>query len=137
MCAQLICTASFDVWGFDADSDVPPTQERGRKKENCGEAKRKKKVEGTEMHSENTTSLPERNTVTRLVISIADASDRKCEWASCIQHESQHCLRTVQQSYCTVGCGSVRVDCSGRNPLWICVGFKAFLLSQPNVKVRM
>lgn len=94
----------------------------------------------TEMHRENTTSQPERNTLTLSVISIADASDRKCEWASCIQPESEHCPRTAQSSYCTAKCGSWSQDpvlCSGQNPLWICVGFKAFLLSQPNVKVRM
>ena len=32
VCAQLSCTASFDVWGFDAASDVPPTQLHSRAK---------------------------------------------------------------------------------------------------------
>lgn len=53
---------------------------------------------------------------------------------------------------CSLNPGIVREACSGLvvswnvgvesgssswNSLWICVGFKAFLLSQPNVKVRM
>lgn len=58
------------------------------------------------MHRENTTSPPERNTLSHSVISIADASDRKCEWASCILPESEHCPTTVRQSYCTAECGS-------------------------------
>lgn len=64
------------------------------------------------MHRENTASLPERNTLSHSDISIADASDRKCEWASCILPESEHCPTTVQQSYCTAECGSgVRIQC--------------------------
>lgn len=64
------------------------------------------------MHRENTTSLPERNTLSHSVISIADVSDRKCEWGSCIQPESEHCPRTAQYSYCTAESGSgVRIQC--------------------------
>ena len=66
--------------------------------EEGGEGERgggEKKWTGTEMHRENTASLPERNTLGHSVISIADASDRKCEWASCIQPESRHCPRTA------------------------------------------
>ena len=94
VCAQLSHTASFDVWSFDAASDVPPTQLRSRGRRGGG-VKKKKKWTGTEMHRENTASLPERNTLGHSVISIADASDRKCEWASCIQPESQHCPSTA------------------------------------------
>lgn len=91
--------APFDVWSFDAASDVPPTRitkprKKGKKKKlRIG---KKKETEGTEMHRESTTSLSERNTLCHSVISIADASDRKCEWASCIQPESTHCPRAAQ-----------------------------------------
>lgn len=116
VCAQLSHTASSDVWSFDAASDVPPTQLHGRgqrEREICRKGKEKKKREGTEMHREKTTSLPERNTLSRSVISIADASDRKCEWASCIQPESEHCSATAPQSYCTAECGSgAGIQCS-------------------------
>lgn len=72
-------------------------QSQGKKerKKNCG-LEEKKETEGTEMHRESTTSLSERSTLCHSVISIADASDRKCEWASCIQPESTHCPRAAQ-----------------------------------------
>lgn len=55
--------------------------------------------------------LSAREKHTQPVISIADASDRKWEKASCIQPESEHCPRTTQQFYCMLQCGSgVRIQ---------------------------
>lgn len=85
---------------FDVASRVPPTQLliRGNLEAKiCGKGKR------TEMHRENTSYQPFPGSV----ISIADASDRKCEWASCISNEFEHCLRPAHWYYCTAKCGSL------------------------------
>lgn len=42
----------------------------------------------------------------RSVISLADAADRKCEKASCMQLESGHCPGSVQRSCCVLERGS-------------------------------
>lgn len=46
-------------------------------------------------------------------------------------------VRGLRSSHTVRGSVGVELGSSGRNSLWICVGLKAFLLSQPNVKVRM
>lgn len=83
--AQLSHTPSFDVCGFDAASDVPPTrlQRRGNGKGRI--CQQKKRFERGQRRIEKTQPLCQRNTLGHSVISIADDSDRKCEWASCIR----------------------------------------------------
>lgn len=73
--------AAFDVRSFEAVLRLC-----GYRAEETGE----KFTEGggggrTETHRENTTFQPGRNTHSHSVISIADVSDRKCEWGSSIQ----------------------------------------------------
>lgn len=79
VCAQLSHAASFDVRGFDAASDVPPTQLHSH-----GKRKRERFLGQRCIEKTQPPCQRETHSVTQ-VISIADAGDRKCEWASCIQ----------------------------------------------------
>lgn len=84
------------------------------------------------MLRENAISPWQTGRATRSVISIADASDRpRAHGLNPSIVRGLCCSHTVRRS---VG---VELGCGGRNSLWICVGLKAFLLSQPNVTVRM
>lgn len=142
--AQLSRTPSFDVRGFDAASDVPPTRlhRRGNGKGRIcqQQGKKKKGLKGDrDAQRKHNPSARETHSVTQsLALQMTAIGSVNGPHAS--GPESEHCPGTARRSYCTAECGSAArspVLCSARNPLWICAGFKAFLLSQPNVKVRM
>lgn len=123
----------FDIWSFNAASDFVPTQRRSseRLKDTVICLKAKK---WTEPYRKSTTTSPcKRETHTlSLALQMLEIGSIKRPHARTL---NPSIVRDVRSGL--AACVGVELGSSGWNSLWICVGFKAFLLSQPNVKVRM